>query len=75
MMTLNLLLPLVTIWDLSLTTEKTKVDGMEIPSQLLFVHQGQEHIKEVHWHKQIPGTLISTAADGFNVFKPSNLSA
>jgi len=65
----------VTIWDLSLTTEKTKVDGMEIPSQLLFVHQGQEHIKEVHWHKQIPGTLISTAADGFNVFKPSNLSA
>jgi len=64
----------VTIWDLSLTTEKTKVDGMEIPSQLLFVHQGQENIKEVHWHKQITGTLISTASDGFNVFKPSNLS-
>jgi len=64
----------ITIWDLSLTTEKTKVDGMEIPSQLLFVHQGQENIKEVHWHKQIPGLLISTDANCFNVFKPSNLN-
>jgi len=56
-----------------LTTEKAKVDGLDIPSQLLFVHQGQEHIKEVHWHKQIPGVLVSTAMDGFNVFKPANI--
>uniref|UniRef100_A0A6B2L2Y0 Glutamate-rich WD repeat-containing protein 1 n=1 Tax=Arcella intermedia TaxID=1963864 RepID=A0A6B2L2Y0_9EUKA len=61
----------ISIWDLSLTVEKTKVDGMEIPSQLLFIHQGQEQIKEVHWHKQIDGALISTASDGFNIFKPS----
>jgi len=61
----------ISMWDLSLTTEKTKVDNVDLPSQLLFVHQGQENIKEVHWHKQIPGTVLSTAANGFNVFKPN----
>lgn len=42
----------------------------DIPPQLLFLHQGQEDVKEVHWHKQLPGVLFSTAADGMNVWKP-----
>jgi len=66
----------VTIWDLSVEedTEDAKADVVENwPSQLLFTHMGQHDIKEVHWHPQIPGMLISTAEDGLNLFKP-NLS-
>lgn len=42
--------------------------GVEIPPQLLFMHQGQNDPKEVHFHRQIPGLIASTAADGFDVF-------
>ncbi|KAF8973616.1 glutamate-rich WD repeat containing [Flammula alnicola] len=66
----------VTMWDLAVEQDEDEA-GMgetftgesQVPPQLLFIHQGQTHIKEVHWHPQIPGTVISTASDGFNVFK------
>eukprot|EP01126_Amoeba_proteus_P024665 TRINITY_DN2478_c0_g2_i4.p1 TRINITY_DN2478_c0_g2~~TRINITY_DN2478_c0_g2_i4.p1 ORF type:complete len:426 (-),score=73.51 TRINITY_DN2478_c0_g2_i4:60-1337(-) len=63
----------ISLWDLSLTTEKTKVKDVELPSQLMFLHHGQKFIKEVHWHRQIPGVLVPTALDGFNVFKSCNI--
>lgn len=59
----------ITIWDISLTKDPN--EATEYPPQLLFMHQGQTDIKEVHWHKQIPDLLVSTAADGFNIWKPS----
>jgi len=69
----------VTLWDLSVeqdeeerpvsSTDKSR----DVPAQLLFVHQGQQDVKEVHWHPQIDGMVISTAASGFDVWKSISL--
>eukprot|EP00878_Enallax_costatus_P033373 GHUV01036797.1.p1 GENE.GHUV01036797.1~~GHUV01036797.1.p1 ORF type:complete len:463 (+),score=125.34 GHUV01036797.1:104-1492(+) len=71
------------VWDLALERDPEEEAALapegnaqlqeELPSQLLFVHAGQTDIKELHWHEQIPGLLCTTAGDGFNVFRPSNL--
>ncbi|KAH9648158.1 WD REPEATS REGION domain-containing protein [Citrus sinensis] len=75
----------LTIWDLSLEKDeeeeaefkaktREQVNAPEdLPPQLLFIHQGQKDLKEFHWHAQIPGMIVSTAADGFNILMPSNI--
>jgi ribosome assembly protein RRB1 len=72
----------VAVWDLALERDPeeesklaTECSGIkqEAPPQLLFLHAGQQEVKEVHWHMQIPGMLVSTAADCFNIFKPANV--
>jgi ribosome assembly protein RRB1 len=68
----------VSIWDMALENDpEAVVEGAqldaELPPQLLFVHQGQTNIKEVHFHPQVKHMIISTAQDGIDFFKPDNL--
>ncbi|GJW35864.1 glutamate-rich WD repeat-containing protein 1 [Tanacetum coccineum] len=60
----------LTIWDLSLERDKEEEAVFKAKTQL-----GQKDLKELHWHTQIPGMRISTAADGFNIFMPSNIKS
>jgi ribosome assembly protein RRB1 len=69
----------VTLWDMSLEEDAEAeaalgaggAGGEEAPPpQLLFVHAGQDNMKEARFHAQLPGVVLSVAEDGFNVWRP-----
>ena len=68
----------IALWDLAIekdteNEEKSHNDAKselkDLPPQLLFIHQGMEDVKELHWHEQIPGLLVATSQTGFDVFR------
>jgi len=62
----------LTLWDLAVERDDDDDKNgklKDLPPQLLFIHMGQNDIKELHWHPQLPGVILSTAANGLNVFK------
>jgi ribosome assembly protein RRB1 len=69
------------VWDLAVERDPEEEAALAqgdvvaegLPPQLMFLHAGQSDVKEGHWHRQIPGLIITTAADGFNLFKPNNV--
>uniref|UniRef100_A0A6N2MTI8 Histone-binding protein RBBP4-like N-terminal domain-containing protein n=1 Tax=Salix viminalis TaxID=40686 RepID=A0A6N2MTI8_SALVM len=61
----------LTIWDLSL--EKDEEEEAEFKAKTK--EQGQKDLKELHWDAQIPGMIVSTASDGFNILMPSNIQS
>eukprot|EP00871_Galdieria_phlegrea_P002252 jgi/Galph1/3027/GphlegSOOS_G1685.1 len=75
----------ISFWDLSLEADddeqteqlmniEEKEQWKNIPPQLLFLHEGQQDPKDVHWHPEIDTLIMSTGANGFHIFKPENIS-
>ena len=61
----------MSLWDLSVEDDGQDAGAPDVPPQLLVVHQGLDNPKEAKYHPQIPGLVMTTAADGFSVFMPN----
>ncbi|KAK6384930.1 Ribosome assembly protein rrb1 [Exophiala oligosperma] len=67
-----------TLWDLAVELDDEEYgretglglgEGAEkVPPQLLFIHHAEDG-KELHWHPQMPGTVMVTGGSGLGVFK------
>lgn len=61
----------LTMWDFSVEPEKDEEIDAEIPPQLMFLHLGQQNIKELRFLPYYDSVIVSTAQDSYNVFKPN----
>ena len=67
-----------TLWDLAVELDDEEygreaglglgAGAEKVPPQLLFIHHVDDG-KELHWHPQMPGTVMVTGGSGFGVFK------
>ena len=57
------------MWDVDAKKADRREDKPKVPLQLFFILQRQEEIKELHWHPQLYGVIISTANSDFNIFR------
>lgn len=64
----------LSIWDFAVEADDCHLfdaQNQEIPQQLIFLHQGQENVKELKFHPVYKNFLVSTAENGLNIFKPA----
>lgn len=64
----------MTLWDFSVEVDESEVQpdlNIEVPPQLMFLHQGQNNMKELRFHPQYYTLLCTTAEDSFNLFRPN----
>ncbi len=66
----------LTIWDFAVEKDeeakiKDPTADKDIPQQLMFLHQGQDDIKELRFHPYYECMIASTASDGVNLFRPN----
>ena len=63
----------LSIWDFSVEADEKKLFdnfNMEIPQQLVFLHQGQKNLKDAKFHPYFKNLIVSTSENGINLFKP-----
>ena len=68
----------MSLWDFSVEIDEADAEGqdddlleMQIPPQMMFLHQGQKNIKELRFHPQYANVMATTAEDSFNIFRPN----
>ncbi|KAF0991282.1 hypothetical protein HZS_7923 [Henneguya salminicola] len=65
---------IISLWDVSAERDpESTQEDQSLPPQLLFVNRDQAEIKELHWHPNYAGLVLSVAYDGFDIFKTINV--
>jgi ribosome assembly protein RRB1 len=62
----------LTLWDFSVEVDESQANTYDdIPPQLMFLHQGQNNMKELRFHPYFKEMIVTTAEDSYNIFKPN----
>ena len=61
----------ISLWDFAVEPDDEAEKDEDIPDQLMFLHQGQEDVKEIGFHPLFWEMIISTSNTGFHLFKPN----